>query len=1143
MKYIADLHIHSYLSRATSKQLNLPHLNKWAQLKGIQLVSTGDFTHPKWFAELKEMLEPAEEGLFRLKSEFEGQPATEVYKACQGSVRFILSVEISNIYKRNGAVRKVHNVVFMPDFEAVQKFNTALERIGNIRSDGRPILGLDSRDLLELVLVTSPQGYLIPAHIWTPWFSVLGSKSGFDSIAECYDDLTEHIFALETGLSSDPAMNWRLSQLDRYALVSNSDAHSPANLGREANLFDTELAYPALFTALKSRASDDFGGTIEFFPQEGKYHLDGHRKCNCRMEPEETLANKGRCPVCGKKVTVGVLNRVVTLADRDVGIKPPGAAPFHSLVPLAEIIAEVQGFGPNSKNVQALYQKLLSKLGPEIPILMEIPLEDIGKCGHALLVEAIRRVRVGQVHIAGGYDGEYGTIKIFDPAERDEFLSQTLFTGHDFPLPKMADKSGKYANRTRSNKQSSPKTSTPATASNVLPETVTPVDALLQLNADQLAAVKHAVGPLLIVAGPGTGKTRTLTHRIAYLVREKGVSPTNILAITFTRHAAREMQERLEVLLEREITQQMTICTFHALGHLILQTEIEKLGRPPEFTIYTDQDRLEVLKNLSLNLTVAQMSRIGEKIASIKNKLVTAEKLAQQNELFYQNEFVEIYTQYEQALRRLNAVDYEDLILLPYLIFNQFPAVRRQYQQQFQWISVDEYQDINFAQYHFLRYLLGEAHNLCAIGDPNQAIYGFRGSDVHYFHQFQHDFPGATLINLGQNYRSTSMIINASTQVIAQNPQVEPVEIWSEIPGTTRIEIITAPTDKAEAEFVVHQIEKLAGGTGFFSLDSSRVSATDEENAPHAFSDFAVLYRLRAQSAALEEAFLRSGMPYQTMGETPFFEKKPIKAVLSYLKVIQNPNSNIDWLRVLNTPPRGLGEKAVQTLVDFCRDQHISIYEGIESQDLIPKISLNAHSAFRKVFTLIRELQYEAAKNTIAGIIRLLLDDVGLRAHFGPTKENEHLWTLLLNFAESYENRLQNFLRDICLLHETDSHDPRIERVSLMSLHASKGLEFPVVFIVGCEEGLLPYLRSDLSAKEQETAIQEERRLLYVGMTRAQQRLYLIHSRSRFLFGKRENGRPSRFLSAIETGLKQMRASFSDQKKKVKTDNQMDLKF
>jgi len=425
MKFYADLHIHSKFSRATSQDLNLENLNVWGQLKGLKVISTGDCIHPQWLKEIQEKLEPAEDGLFKLKKQFDVLAPQHVPSACQSQVRFILTAEISNIYKKMDKVRKIHNVIFMPSFEAAEKVQKRLDAIGNIRSDGRPILGLDSRDLLEIVLESDPLSFLVPAHIWTPWFSALGSKGGFDVLTDCYGDLSRHIFAVETGLSSDPAMNWRLSQLDAYALISNSDAHSAQKLAREANIFNTILSYPAMVDCLK-KADKGLVGTVEFFPQEGKYHYDGHRNCQMRMHPRETIDNKGLCPKCGKPVTVGVMARVEELADHPEGRKAPKAKPFLSLIPLAEIIAEAKGCGANTKSVREIFFKMLARLGNELFILNDAPIDMIRKIAGDLVAEGIDRVRRGQVRIDAGYDGEYGHIKIFSDNERQANKDQMM---------------------------------------------------------------------------------------------------------------------------------------------------------------------------------------------------------------------------------------------------------------------------------------------------------------------------------------------------------------------------------------------------------------------------------------------------------------------------------------------------------------------------------------------------------------------------------------------------------------------------------------------------------------------------------------------------------------------------------------------
>ncbi|HEX8950027.1 MAG TPA: endonuclease Q family protein [Dissulfurispiraceae bacterium] len=415
MRFVADLHIHSHYSRATSREMSPEALWRWAQLKGITVIGTGDFTHPGWVAELKEKIEPAAEGLFGLKKRLQ---SGEVPASCRADVRFLLSAEISCIYRKNGKTRKVHAILFAPGFGDAERIAVSLAKIGNLRSDGRPILGLDAKELLRIVKDTSPEAMLVPAHVWTPHFSVFGAASGFDTLQECFDELTPHIHAIETGLSSDPPMNWRLSALDRITLISNSDAHSPAKIGREANIFGTDLSYPSLVGAIKTRKG--FLGTIEFFPEEGKYHNDGHRVCGVNLTPKETGGHSCRCPACGKKVTVGVMHRVEALSDRDEGVRPHGAPGFHSVIPLPEIIAEALGVGSSSKAVAKVYHELLERLGNEFVILLDLPPEEISEAGYPQIAQAVSMVRSGNVSITPGFDGEYGKIRIFGKGAKKE---------------------------------------------------------------------------------------------------------------------------------------------------------------------------------------------------------------------------------------------------------------------------------------------------------------------------------------------------------------------------------------------------------------------------------------------------------------------------------------------------------------------------------------------------------------------------------------------------------------------------------------------------------------------------------------------------------------------------------------------------
>jgi len=399
MRFIADFHIHSKYSRATSPKTDLEHLSDSAKIKGIKVLGTGDFTHPAWLKEIQTKLLGAEPGLFKLKDNDNG-------------ARFILSSEISCIYKKNDRVRKIHILILAPSFEVVEKINAKLNVIGNLKSDGRPILGLDAKDLAKIIFEASLECMVIPAHIWTPWFSLFGSKSGFNKIEDCFEELTPQIFALETGLSSDPKMNWQLSALDRFSLISNSDCHSPEKIGREANVFNTELSYFAIKEALQTKDKNKFLFTIEFFPEEGKYHYDGHRICNVCFNPEQTKKANGICPVCKKPLVVGVSNRVAELADRPFGFKPQNAIPYKSLVPLRELIGEALGVGPSSKKVDGEYQKIIKNYGSELEILLETPIEKLKEKTLSIIALSIDLMRQGKAQAIPGYDGVYGKIKV-----------------------------------------------------------------------------------------------------------------------------------------------------------------------------------------------------------------------------------------------------------------------------------------------------------------------------------------------------------------------------------------------------------------------------------------------------------------------------------------------------------------------------------------------------------------------------------------------------------------------------------------------------------------------------------------------------------------------------------------------------------
>lgn len=1166
-EWIADFHIHSHYSRATSKDLTFEHLARWAQLKGVHLVGTGDIAHPGWLAEMREKLVPAEEGLYRLKDEIAAEVEAMVPPSCRNPVRFMLAGEISNIYKRHDAVRKVHNVIFAPSLDEVAAIQNALEKIGNIRSDGRPILGLDSRDLLEIILDIHPRCHLIPAHIWTPWFSMLGSKSGFDTVEQCFGDLTPHIFALETGLSSDPPMNWRVSNLDRYTLVSTSDAHSPQKLAREATIFHSELAYDAIFAALQT-GDETFGGTLEFFPEEGKYHLDGHRKCNVRWEPSETKAHNGRCVVCGKPVTVGVMHRVDELADRPPGGKPARTHPFTSLVPLPEVLGEVHSMGPNSKRVQQAYENLLAKVGPELYILRHAPLEDIAAAGGDRVAEAVRRLRRGAIVAEGGYDGEYGVVRVFGPGTAPEPQLGLFGEAAVETTIEAADTAGDAA-RNKANgappmqavAQAEAVDDPPdAAATDATPprtvEAESGPDWLARLNDEQRAAVTCVDAPLVIVAGPGTGKTRTLTVRIAHLIDAHGVAPEAILAITFTNQAAQEMAQRLAGLVRAETVKRLTIQTFHAFGAALLRQYADRIGLPADFAVADEADRLLIMRQALPDLSERAANALLAWISGAKNRLIGPDDpaaladapIAPAEAKAEQVDPVAAYRAYQEVLTAAGMVDFDDLLRLPVQLLANAPTVAAEVHARYRYISVDEYQDVNHAQAELLRLLVAGGANVCVIGDPDQAIYGFRGADPAYFTRFQSDFPGAVTVQLRQSYRSPQSLLDAAMQVITHNTdrsanlEGEAQALWSEFSETVKLDIVPTPTDRAEAETIVHTIEQMVGGTSYFSLDSGRVEGTEQET--RSFGDFAVLYRLNAQARLLVEAFDRSGIPYQVVGQTALREQRPVRGLLALLHLHQLAHSTTH-----STPQRAAqrATPALTTLLgsgsDGLTPQQIGTLAaeiasvGITQALADAQVTLPLKAAQRRRVAGLADIfaTWPDAPD-IAGQIEPLL--TAWLAWQGEPRSDEHtsLIAQLRRLAEAHGSEaqpttdVQTFLTALALQSAADGYDSRADRVTLTTLHAAKGLEFPVVFIAGCEEGLLPYVPPN-TAQDSDTAdrntpqqVAEERRLFYVGMTRARARLFLLHAKRRMLFGQTIEQPPSRFLDEIEAALKAVQA-------------------
>lgn len=1065
--FFADLHIHSKFSRATGKDADLEHMALWGRKKGVTVIGTGDFTHPQWMKELREKLVPAEPGLFRLRDDLEREvgrallPDPKVSSALSeqtessaisrqagkpdlllhGVTRFLLEVEISTIYKKGDKTRKVHHCVYVPDFDAADKLIARLSRIGNLASDGRPILGLDSRHLLEIVLESSPHSYLIPAHIWTPWFAVLGSKSGFDRVEDCYGDLTKHIFALETGLSSDPPMNWRLSQLDRFTLVSNSDAHSPPKIGREACAFACDLSYFAMKQALETR--DGYAGTVEFFPEEGKYHLDGHRTCGVRLTPPETKELDRLCPTCGKELTIGVMHRVDDLADRPEEFLPAEPQPHsRNLVPLPEVIGEIKGMGESSKAVQAAYDQALAKVGSELFILDQAPHEELRRLGSPILADAIERMRSGKVIRDAGYDGEYGVIRVFQPGElANRGMKSLLFEEVESPESRdeSSDKKAAGKRQTTVEKTAAAKSRPISEASvHVLSSSLDSRPSTLDsLDIDQRDAAAHTHGPLLIIAGPGTGKTRTLTQRVAHLVLDENIPPEQCLTITFSRRAASELEERLTALLPKS-RGQLPVLTFHALGLLVLQEHSERCDLPSNFRIATEAERIAAIRETT-DLTERQATRLLADVSQFKRRMGTlARPLSSEDG----RECPSSFPIYQRLLHDRGWVDFDDLILLPTRMLADNPEIAAAYRARWPFVSVDEFQDIDAGQYELLRWITSSNGNVCVIGDPDQAIYGFRGADPKTFDRFATDFSTAKRVLLRKNYRSTSTIVSAALQAIRPTSLVADRELEAVLEETECIDIQTCPTDKAEAEFVVHSIERLIGGSTMFSLDSGRVARGEGES--WSFRDFAVLYRTDSQADALVEAFERSGMPYQRNSHKPLAEHPAIQAMC-------------EWMQ--------------------------------------------------------REILSELSQN-------MLVVEQLKRATDSVWTEHPEAATLLPQLhplAECCGDDLLKFLHELSLATEVDLRDPRADRVSLLTLHAAKGLEFGVVFLVGCEDGLLPLRFGGQPLTESDEA--EERRLFFVGLTRARRRLVLSHSEHRLWRGQSQTFSPSPFLQPLEEEL------------------------
>lgn len=1033
--FIADLHTHSKYSRATSRECIPEYLDLWARRKGIDLIGTGDFTHPAWRQELKEKLTPAGQGLYQLKKEFVLPDDTA---GAGASPHFILSGEISCIYKKNGRVRKVHNVILLPCLEAAEILSKKLERIGNIHSDGRPILGLDSRDLLEITLEACPQAIFIPAHIWTPHFSLFGAFSGFNTIEECYEDLTPYIHALETGLSSDPPMNWRLSALDRFTLISNSDAHSPQKLGREANIFDLPLSYDGLAQALRDK--EGFMGTIEFFPEEGKYHLDGHRKCSVCLSPSQTASQNGRCPVCGGKLTIGVLHRVEELADREEGFVPENSRPYESLVPLPEVIAASTGLTPISKKVNTWYGAMLQTLGPEFYILRQAPLEEIQRFAGPCITEGVRRVRAGEITALPGYDGEFGKIQILSPEEVEAFSGQTSLFGVPAAKKKIISKPSPLKKE-----KSAPKENKDAKAPSLL----------FGLNDQQQAAVNSTSPVTAVIAGPGTGKTKTLIARIAHLIQEEKVPASRITAVTFTNKAAQEMRQRLDVHFQgRRAAKNVTIGTFHSVC-------LELLG---DVNILGDADALtlahQVLQECGLKLSARKFLSL---VSQRKNGVCTEHSPLTDS----------AYDAYEEKLTQYQVLDYDDILLCALALLRQGKETRT----SFTHLLVDEFQDTNPLQFQLINAFSQQSKSLFVIGDPDQSIYGFRGAGAQCFERLAQERPDLETIYLSENYRSTPQILSCALPVIANNHEGVSPHLTAQRPAGAKVSFVRAGDEFQEALFIAKEINRMVGGIDM--LDSQSLAGGKREfSRPMAFCDIAVLYRTHRQAQLLEKCLSIEGIPYVLTGREDFLCEPLIRGSVGFFRFLMNSGDLLSLYACL-TEVMGLSQKQAEEVTDKFKKT------GSFPQQTPPPAGME------KFLSLYEKFSQKANREKPQKLLEAWAQDTGLTED--PSMEK------LINISVFYKE-LAPFLRALALGGEGDVHRSAARRyfsdaVSLATLHGAKGLEFPVVFLCGVKRGVLPFQLPD-----RESDLLEERRLFYVGMTRAQEELILLSPGTPSLF-------------------------------------------
>lgn len=1075
-EFRADLHIHSRHSRATSKALTPANLAAWARIKGIDVLGTGDFTHPGWMAEITDALVEDDSGLLHVKSEAGLSREVPAMGGVlpPGRTRFMLQAEIASIYKHDGATRKIHTLVYVPTLEAARKLTAKLDAVGNLTADGRPILGLPARDLLEMVLETDPRAFMVPAHIWTPWFSLFGSKSGYNHIDECFGDLAGEIFALETGLSSDPDMNRMISALDRFRLISNSDAHSGEKLGREMNIFSGELSYDTIYRALRGEGLQKLTGTIEFFPEEGKYHLDGHRKCGVLMEPSETMARGNVCPVCGKPLTVGVLHRVLELADRSAPENPSHQPPFNMLVPFKELIAETLSCGVNTKKVATAYAKAISRFGTETTILTS---DDAGVTdGLNELVpnlgEAVRRARLGHVRREAGFDGQFGVISVFNEAERAELCAGKGIT----PVPEVVERTSSVGTCSLPKEDShaaSPASHQPAPGPHLtLPECAGSSAPLL--DADQLNGLHAGPGPVLLLGGPGTGKSHLLALRVAELL-DRGVPPREIVVVTPTRRAAHELTERLHKIRGEGRPPRMD--TLSAIGFGLWK---KTYGEAP--VVLDDEAARRVFMQSmagqpvseSPNNTVPGDTIPGDNVPDAETlKALFATVQAARMRALAPPVNIHPYTKFKESW---NQVDEVDLLVFLLEQLRDSEATEEAGPLGHAHVLVDELHDATPLALDVLTALCPDgAQGFFGAADPGQKIFHFKGaagedrSDIR--DEAAQRLPQLTTCTLHVNYRTRPRLLAAAAPLAhAATPAMRAHNTSDgDGCGNGTVHLFEAPDAAAEVQWMGQRIAHL--------LDDGPEGGCMHPGEVAVIVRYSALLEPVTHGLATASATAsQGGLPVCAPQLQGFWNDPRMAAILHAAARIHGVPTPADVADALGLPvPAAPHPDFPSEIPD---DALASGPQGLAA--FLSDFDSRAASRDHAFWTGADYTELTARYAELGG------------------------WAGLLNWLH--------------LQSDLDGATSDATCVQVLTARAARGHEFSAVFLPALEEGIWPFAgRRFLSGRSirPKGDEDEERRLFAKSLLRARREVYVSHAARRELYGRTLPMKKSRLLAAL----------------------------